>query len=606
MRLKAHGILFAFVVVALSTAAYGAGQIGTSLQARLEVLQPDEKVPVIVHMADRVNLAGYKVGLPSEKARKRRDMILALRSHASRSQATVGRFLGSRGLQVERTLWMVNALSLSVPARLVTALSNIPGVDRVVLDDVIVRPTGIGSSGAAQYGESFADAAPEWNIGMIKAPDLWSLGYDGTGIVVANLDFGVDPAHEELGPRYRGGSNSWFDPNGEHATPWDSHPDGHGTGSMGLMVGGDLFGTSIGAAPGATWIAAKIFNDAGSASFSAIHDSLQWTLDPDANAGTDDAPHVVNNSWGITDRVNECVLEFQADIQSLKTAGILVVFSAGNSGPSGSTSLSPANNPSGFAVGMVNDSKTVDLGSSRGPSACGEDVFPEVMAPGVVVITATTTVGGIFPASYTQQTGTSFAAPQVAGVMALLVQAFPGASVPQIEAALTSSAEDLGVFGPDMNYGNGLVDALAAYNVLNGAGSCSDTDGDLVSAGAGCTGIVDCDDTNDQIWATPAEVPTLEWSDHDTLTWTAPLSPGGATGTVVYDVLRSGDPGDFDAAPLCVESNDGTDRIASDTDVPDVATTWFYLVRAENSCPLGKGSLGAGSDLLERTAAGCP
>src|SRR5207342_90898 len=99
--------------------------------------------------------------------------------------------------------------------------------------------------------------------------------------------------------------------------------------------------------------------------------------------------------------------------------------------------------------------------SSRGPSACGGGLFPDLVAPDTSI--RTTDLYGL----YTSETGTSLAAPHVAGVLALLLSAFPGLSADRQEAALESSAVDLGSAGPDNTFGHGRLDALAAYNWLS-------------------------------------------------------------------------------------------------------------------------------------------
>lgn len=283
------------------------------------------------------------------------------------------------------------------------------------------------------------------------------MGFYGQGVVVAIMDTGVDVNHPDLVASWRGGSNSWFDPYGEHpSAPVDLL--GHGTQVMGVIVGGDAGGTAIGIAPEAQWIAVKIFDDHGKATTVSIHQGFQWLLDPDGDPETPDAPHVVNNSW--TFGSPGCDLAFQADLQVLRYAGILPIFAAGNFGPGASTDVSPANYPEAFAVGAVDNDGGLYAYSSHGPSACGEGptIFPEVVAPGVAVWT-TDRLGG-----YTSATGTSLAAPHVAGALALLLEVYPDLTADEQEAALIHSALDLGVAGPDNEFGHGRLDLLAAYN----------------------------------------------------------------------------------------------------------------------------------------------
>jgi hypothetical protein len=234
-------------------------------------------------------------------------------------------------------------------------------------------------------------------------------------------------------------------------------------------VGGSAGDTAIGVAPGAQWIAAKIFDSNDNAPSSVIIDALGWLLDPDGDPGTDDAPDIVNGSWGLEGALGLCIEDFRAAVQNLKAAGIAVVFAAGNTGPAASSSISPGNYGESFAVGSVGTSQsptTVSDFSARGPSACDGTVYPEIVAPGFHVRTADITAGGLFPQSYTIESGTSFAAPHAAGVMALLLDAFPGTSVSDLELALEQSAVDLGTSGPDNSYGYGMINAAAAFDFL--------------------------------------------------------------------------------------------------------------------------------------------
>ncbi|MDE0884020.1 MAG: S8 family serine peptidase [Myxococcota bacterium] len=311
---------------------------------------------------------------------------------------------------------------------------------------------------------------PEWNLIAMGADSLWSQGYSGAGIVVAVMDTGVDVLHPDLSSRWRGGANSWLDLSDPfQAIPRDS--TGHGTQVTGLILAGDLFGNPIGMAPDASWIAAKIFDDQGDASISDIHLAFQWFIDPDGDPNTDDAPDIVNASWGLLGSLGNCNLEFVPDIDALQAEDIAVVFAAGNSGPGPATSLSPADGGTGLAVGSVNSNLDISYGSSRGPSQCTGGIFPDLSAPGVAVWTTDKSFGG-FP-FYTQMTGTSFAAPHISGGLALLRQAHPDASIAELEASLLETAYDLGSPGPDNDHGQGLADFHAALQWLDSGSDCS-------------------------------------------------------------------------------------------------------------------------------------
>jgi len=301
---------------------------------------------------------------------------------------------------------------------------------------------------------------PEWNIRAMHAPALWAQGQTGRGVVMASMDTGVDLSHPDLRRRWRGGSNSWFDPHQEEATPYDAL--GHGTQALAIVLGG----SGVGMAPDARWIAVRLFDSNGHARMSDIHLAFQWLLDPDGDAATLDAPDVVNASWALTGRAaGSCILEFNEDIQVLRSAGIALVFAAGNDGPGPGTSSSPGNNPGALSVGAVTRELALARQTSRGPSACDGSVFPRLLAPGVNVRTADLSHGGV--PSYTYVSGSSLAAPHVSGAMALLAAAFPDASLGELESALTKSAgrvDQAAGAGVDQP---GLLDVQAAFEHLH-------------------------------------------------------------------------------------------------------------------------------------------
>ena len=468
-------------------APWGAGVQAAGIDPDLEAaMRSGGDVAVIVQFADQVDLDAFR-GRGEGRGARLAALLSALRTQADASQKTAVQLLQAGGARRIVELWSINALAATAGPDVIRNLAALPEVESITLDATLAAPS----------PQPAAAVAPEWNLNAVGVPTLWGQGLTGAGTVVAGMDTGVDVLHPDLAGRWRGGANSWYDPNGEHATPYDR--SGHGTQTLSVAVGGEAGGSAIGVAPGAQWIAVKIFNDAGVAELSDIHQGFQWLLDPDGNPVTADTPDVVNSSWGFPDLAGQCYLEFENDLKVLKAAGIAVVFSAGNQGAGGqpSTSVSPGNNPSGFAVGAVDSSLAVASTSSRGPSACDGSVFPEVVAPGVGVKTADLTLGGYSPNSYATLNGTSFAAPHVAGTMALLRQAKPDATVAQLEQAVTAGATDLGTAGPDNTSGYGLLNAPGAQQWLATAPPpCVDADGDGYFARANCGTLVDCNDAN--------------------------------------------------------------------------------------------------------------
>lgn len=509
----------------------------------------DRQFPVIVRLRDRVDQAVLHAAVRADERRvKLARVIRTLRDKADASQQVLKRDLESRvklgGVTAVKTFWIFNGIALSATADNVRQLAARDDVLSVTPDRIVrLRPrpqaaVAAGSrpaekaGGAAETLALPAATSPTWNLDLIGAQTLWSQGFRGQGVVVASLDTGVDAGHPALGHKWRGGSNSWFDPYRQTTTPYDV--DGHGTGTMGVMVAGNTIDTPVGVAPGALWIAAKIFDDSGNASLSVIHQAFQWVLNPDGDPASADAPDVVNNSWDL-ENPGTYDNEFEADIQSLRSAGIPAIFAAGNWGPQANSSTSPGNNPGGLPVGATDSNDLILPFSSRGPSAFDGSLFPAIVAPGYHIHTAD--LRGTY--STFVNDGTSYAAPHVSGAIALLLSGRPPSltgNADAIQNALTASARDLGGSGPDNVYGYGRLDvaqAAALISLQPPAGPTGDVNGD---------GVVDIQDALVMLQAAVGAIPLspliMEQGDVAPFVDNAPHPDGVITIIDVLGVLR--------------------------------------------------------------------
>lgn len=542
-----------------NSTAVSASTISERLARRLgEDPHPRHLIPVVVTMRSRPALSPPASG--TSRRLRTRDVVAILKAKSRTSQVEILDQLEALAEDHEvaaiRTLWIADSLSFAATPATIRSIALRGDVERVDLDVAPILqaaiPEAMHEAGIHQAGRVHLAALLAAPVGPNLEPNLvqvgvaaaWARGFDGRGVVVASLDTGVDGFHPDLASRHRSGAGGWYDPYGRYGIPAD--PIGHGTQTLGVIVGGNESGSAVGVAPGARWIAARIFDDRGAATTSAIHAAYQWVLDPDRDPGTDDAPDVVNQSWTLA--AGGCVLEFEPDLAALRAAGIVNVFAAGNAGPAEATSRSPANNPSAFAVGAIDAAQQPAVDSSRGPSSCADRVYPDVAAPGVDVVTTDTS------STWTVASGTSIAAPHVAGVVALMRQASPGSSVAAIEQALRVSARDLAGPGPDAATGAGQIDAAAAIDAL------APRDERPPTVVPGAIGVLEPDAGSVRatlpvrLTRMSTDAVVLDWHtvdhtaraglDHVGTTGTLVIPAGATTGVVDLEVL-----GDSDAEP---------------------------------------------------------
>jgi subtilisin family serine protease len=462
----------ALLAAASALAAQAAARVDPDLSMRVAREQGQQRLPVIVHLAqqaDPAELARAVAAVPQGERGGR--LLERLKAYAAPRQAALLKDLAARKAEHVVPLVTVNAVAAHLTAKDVRELAERADVALLRYDIGLLAPSRrlapdpchparptprqriprhcrdeaspaaapAVAMAASAAGASFDLALPPGPTPQaVGAPAAWAAGFTGRGVTVAVVDTGVDLSHPDLAGSWRAGAGGWFDVHGEHAVPRDLH--GHGTQLAGVLASVGASGRTLGVAPQARWIAARVYNDRNVARLSDLHRVMAWLLDPDGKPGTPDAPQVVLNAWGLGDRPGTCDAEFASDLRWLRAAGMHVVFAAGNGGPMENSSVSPANNDAALAVGALEGGGKPALFSSRGVSACDARPYPDLMAPGELLRTTDLSVAG--RATQTLGTGTSFAAAVVAGELALLAQAHPALSPAEREALLRPVAND--------------------------------------------------------------------------------------------------------------------------------------------------------------------
>ncbi|NYI07258.1 subtilisin family serine protease [Allostreptomyces psammosilenae] len=433
--------------------------------AVLAELAEDGKTTFWVRLAGAADIDAATAEADSKEERAAA-VFRAKTEYAEESQAGLRELLDAVGADYT-PFWISNTVQVTGDAKLLATIAELPEVSAVDADEALPLPKPV--EGTVEPSVN----AVEWNVADIRADDVWAdFGVRGEGVVVANIDTGVQFDHPAVAAQYRGRAAdgtvshdyNWFDPAGVCATDAPCDNNNHGTHTMGTMVGDDGGANAIGVAPGAKWIAAKGC-ESSSCSEASLLAAGQWIVAPTDLAGgnprPDLAPDVVNNSWG-----GSGYDPWYSDIvDSWRAAGIFPAFSNGNSGPACNTSGSPGIYPDSYSSGAYDSSGAIASFSSRGAGRDG-DIKPNLAAPGVNVRSAT--AGG----GYGSLSGTSMASPHTAAVVALMWSASPAllGDIDATAALLDSTARDAanttcGGTAADNNvFGEGRIDAYAAVD----------------------------------------------------------------------------------------------------------------------------------------------
>jgi serine protease AprX len=413
--------------------------------------------------------------LQSTKEAKGRYVFDTLTAHAARTQAPLKAILDGMGATY-RSHWALNALVVTGGRDVVDALaarSDVARVEAIPRMRSTVLP--VGTAQAVPVGPQTI----EWNINKVKAPKVWSHGFTGQTVVIGNIDTGQQWNHPALKNQYRGWNGvtadhnyNWYDTIDHTLSPID--PYGHGTHTAGIMVGDDGGSNQIGVAPDAKWMACRVMDETGFGTEDTYVTCLEYMIAPwDLNGQNPDpskAPSIISDSWFCSITQEGCTQDsLLAPIQALRAAGIVPVFAAGNDGPGCRTvgiQGPPAQYDEAYSVGATNISNQLSFFSSRGPASfLGERIKPDIVAPGENVRSS-------YPTNiYATLSGTSMAAPHIAGVIALMYSVNPSlvGDVDMTESIINTTArhinsslcESNGSF-PNNLYGYGFVDAARA------------------------------------------------------------------------------------------------------------------------------------------------
>ena len=362
---------------------------------------------------------------------------------------------------VKESFPFINAYAVEIPQANLVALARTAGI-RYVTPNAGLRHKGAVDPTALK-------TTYEQTLGL---PQIWNdakLGATGQGVTVAIIDTGIAKDHPALAA---GVTCIALDE--AKLKLEDKH--GHGTHVTGIIKGRDPQGRYVGVAPDATVVAYDVADKDQASSLQYLLRGLQRVYTDRAAANI----RVLNLSVGVAIPEHYATSPVCAAVEQLWFAGITVVVAAGNRGRADDAVwYAPANDPYVITVGALDTADTVAAGddklasfSSRGLT---QDGFakPEIIAPGRRIVAPLADKGSFlgktFPdritdTDYIRLSGTSMAAPIVAGVVALLLQRFPKLTPDQIKWLLVGTARRYA----GQTDAAGVVDPLTALHGASG------------------------------------------------------------------------------------------------------------------------------------------
>ena len=475
-------------------------KITPDLQEELDK-QPstDKTFSVIITMTDEYDQAQMAHEIQYMKSEERRSYVVdELKRFSKASQSDLLQLL-NEGVKSEivkdvKSFWLFNGISCTTTREMIEALSQRKDIAVIDLDRVVMLPD---NEKATEVTEAIRGLA--WHVSQVHANDVWAYngasGYDGTGVVVAIIDTGVNYNHVDLSDHmWNGGDeypNHGYDFYSKDNDPMDEY--GHGTHCAGITAGDGTSGTQTGIAPNATIMALKVFGGAGSeASTDDILDAMSFAVDHGAN--------IVNMSLGSAGASGNAY--YRQAFVNMMNANVVASVAAGNYGQNYDTYSLPANigspgncpspwhNPdqalsggqsAAITIGASNRSDRKTTFSSFGPVTWGNVsdyndypyaegsttetglIKPDITTPGSDIVSCDFSDNS----GHVSNKGTSMAAPLASGIMALMLQANPNLTPSQIDQILETTAWPVDFKVKKNNdTGAGRADALACIDAI--------------------------------------------------------------------------------------------------------------------------------------------
>lgn len=374
--------------------------------------------PQATHPAEATRQPEYKSGR----------ILVKFRPETPRREAD--NTLNAHGLAASGRIYGLEVYRVPVPEgqepTLVEALSQNPRVEYAELD-YLVQATIIPND---TYYQS-----TQWAPPKIEAPAAWDQMCDTSNIVIAIVDTGVDLDHPDLDGKIVDGWNFIDDNEGVQ----DDH--GHGTHVAGIAAAETNNGIGV---AGIGWDAGlmpvKVLNGEGTGSTSDVAAGIGWACDHGAS--------IINMSLGGSTGSPS----LEEAVQQAYDDGCLMTAAAGNDGEQNGVDY-PAAYPETIAVAATDQDDHQAYFSDSGPEV-------DVAAPGVDIYST------VWSDTYDLNSGTSMAAPHVAGLAALVWSLDPGLTNAEVQSIIETTAEDLGPPGWDSRFGFGRINAAEALDAV--------------------------------------------------------------------------------------------------------------------------------------------